>query len=121
MQELKADFTKKDLKNGMTVKIRNEIYLVHGYSLMGNNGFMRIMDYNDNLTYQGNYEWDIQDVCDINPFATGGIKNILAQRGKLLWIVKKRELTVSQAVEILREKFKCSIEIVEDDFEVIGG
>lgn len=115
MQGLKADFTKKDLKNGMTVKIQNKIYLVHGYSLVGIDGVMRTMDYNDNLTYKGDYKWDIQDVCAFNPFVTGGIKNVLEHRGKLLWIVKEKELTTSQAVEILRDKFKCPVKIVEDD------
>lgn len=110
----KVKFTKKDLKNGMTVKINGEIFLVNGDSLMCSNGYMRISDYNDDLSYPGNRKWDIQDVCDVNPGVTGEIRNILEQRGKLLWMDEKKEIPISEALEILREKFGCEVKLVTD-------
>lgn len=108
------EFTKRELKNGMTVKINGEIFLVNGDSLMCSNGYMRIPDYNDDLSYPGNNKWDIQDVCDVNPGVTGGIKNILEQRGKLLWVGEKKEIPISEALDILREKFGCEVKLVVD-------
>lgn len=109
------EFTKQDLKNGMTVKINGEIFLVNGDSLMCSNGYMRISDYNDDLSCPGDSKWDIRDVCDVNPEVTGGIKNILEQRGKLLWVDEKKEILISEALDILSEKFGCKVKIVEDN------
>ena len=59
-------FTKKDLRNGMTVKAGDNVYMVYGGILLRNGGWLDLTEYRDDLTFDGHSIWDIQDVCDIS-------------------------------------------------------
>lgn len=67
-------FTKKDLKNGMVVETRDGCrYIVVGDRLLGQDGFLRLSDYETDLcdhddlfkTKEGNSPYDIMLVFDV--------------------------------------------------------
>lgn len=114
-RDCEMKFTKKDLRNGMTVKAGDNVYMVHGSILLRNGGWLDLTKYRDDLTFDGHSIWDIQDVCDITKEGLTSISDILEQRGPQLWPKKVKEVSVSEVLDILGEKFGCEVKIVEDN------
>lgn len=114
-RDCEMKFTKKDLRNGMTVKVGDNVYMVHESILLCNGGWLDLTKYRDDLTYDGHSIWDIQDVCDITKEGLTSISDILEQRGPQLWPKKVKEVSVSEVLDILGEKFGCEVKIVEDN------
>lgn len=114
-RDCEMKFTKKDLRNGMTVKVGDNVYMVHESILLCNGGWLDLTKYRDDLTFDGHSIWDIQDVCDITKEGLTSISDILEQRGPQLWPKKVKEVSVSEVLDILGEKFGCEVKIVEDN------
>lgn len=114
-RDCEMKFTKKDLRNGMTVKVGDNVYMVHESILLGNGGWLDLTKYRDDLSHISGHFWDIQDVCDITEERLESISEILEERGTLLWEKKEKEIPISEALDILREKFGCEVKIVEDN------
>lgn len=114
-RDCEMKFTKKDLRNGMTVKVGDNVYMVHESILLRNGGWIDLTKYRDDLTFDGHSIWDIQDVCDITKEGLTSISDILEQRGPQLWPKKVKEVSVSEVLDILGEKFGCEVKIVEDN------
>lgn len=115
-RDCEMKFTKKDLRNGMTVKAGDDVYMVHESILLRNGGWLDLTKYRDDLSHISGHFWDIQDVCDITEERLASISDILEQRGTQLWAREEiKEVPISEALDILREKFGCKVKITGSD------
>ena len=103
--------TKKDLKSGMLVEVRNGdkytvIFGAHASieddDILANHdsGFMRLNSYYDDLTCDSSREYDIIKVFE--SFGLGGIYKCMDSHLKLLWEREPvRELTIAEIEKLL--------------------
>lgn len=112
-------FTKKDLKTGMVVKTRNNtMLLVVDDKLISVSGFLRLTEYNDDLTITDEPDsniqsgFDIMEVYDdINSWGLGfssGLSYVEKKKwGKLIW--KRKEIKEVTMQEIA-DKFNIPVD-----------
>lgn len=107
-------FTKKDLKTGMVVKTRNNtVFLVVDDKLISVGGFMRLTEYNDDLTVIDESDSNIQsgfDIMEVYDKVDGwgfgfsrGLYYVAEKKcGKLVWKRKKiKEVTMQEIADKL--------------------
>lgn len=116
---------KSDLHTGMIVKLRNGKFKTVLFNVcidnicnnidlfVGENGFLRLENYNENLTCSNADKYDVMEVFKQKEDIAFGVKEPKAGNlGKTLWKRKEaRKMTVSE----ICEKLGYNIEIIKEE------
>lgn len=115
--KLESMFTKNDLRDGMIVEYRNgKMRLVIGNQLLGldKGEWNDLSTYHEDLNNTVSSDFTIDRVYVKNKDVIDIKLLFCIDYLKLIWKREVKEISVSEAMKILREKFDCEVKIVND-------
>lgn len=78
--------TKRDLHDGLVLEMADgECYLLCNNTLIGENNWMPLYEYDDHLLYKDNYKYDIVAVYDVSGCTLDTMLNILPSSDNCVW------------------------------------
>lgn len=117
-ENMNKEFTKADLKTGMIVEVRNgNKYMVYDNRLLRNQVHLMLDDYNDELYYFYDDDFNIVKCFKIDATYIGCIEDVFknADDNHILWERKPEEKVISsdEAFKVLKEHYGCDVKIKE--------